>query len=188
MGQLENVNFQKVRKTRLQHAVLATIGGAGILTIGLLAPNVVGALGKLGLVLSPRNKDVIRTSMTRLKNKGLLEFSNGRYRLTDAGTRILRLWEGQDYKIRTPKKWDKKWRVVIFDIPEKKRSTRTRARSILTQAGFKRLQDSVWVHPFDCEDVITLLKTELGISKDMLYMIVDQIENERHLRRDFDLA
>ena len=107
--------------------------------------------------------------------------------MTRNGAKIFKEWEMSAYTIKRPRKWDGKWRVIIFDIPEKKRAARTRVREILTAAGFQRLQDSVWVFPYDCEDVIGLMKTDLNVGKHLLYMIVDQIENDRFLRMDFDL-
>jgi len=103
------------------------------------------------------------------------------------GEKKLRHWELQDYKFKRPHKWDKKWRVVIFDIPEKKRKARDQIRSVFISAGFYRLQDSVWVYPYDCEDIVGLLKTDIGVGKDLLYMIVDEIENDKHLRENFGL-
>ena len=58
---------------------------------------------------------------------------------------------------------------------------------LFKQAGIRRLQDSVWVYPYDCEDIITLLKTDFGVGKYLLYMIVDELENDKHLREDFGL-
>ena len=45
----------------------------------------------------------------------------------------------------------------------------------------------MWVYPYDCEDIIGLLKTDFGVGKDVLYIIADEIENDRHLRHEFDL-
>jgi len=53
--------------------------------------------------------------------------------------------------------------------------------------GFVRLQDSVWVFPYDCEDFVALLKADLKIGVAVLYLIVEQIENDKHLRAHFDL-
>ena len=53
--------------------------------------------------------------------------------------------------------------------------------------GFVRLQDSVWVYPYDCEDLIVLLKADFKIGKDVLYMIVDEMEGDTHLRKEFGL-
>jgi len=107
--------------------------------------------------------------------------------LTKEGEKVLRKWELADYSLRRPKKWDGKWRMIIFDIPEKKRKVRKQIATLFNQAGFYRLQDSVWIYPYDCEDVIGLLKTDLGIGKDLLYIIANEIENDHRLRHEFGL-
>lgn len=188
MGTLEERNRKIVRRTQVQEAILGTVAATGIIGIGLLAPNVVGALHKMGIIPYSREKEVVKSAASRLRKKGLLTFENGSYSLTKTGEKVLRNWQMSDYKIKQPKKWDKKWRVIIFDIPEKKRAIRTEIRRIFIEAGLRRLQDSVWVYPYDCEDVIGLMKTDLGIGKYLLYLIVDQIESDRHLRLEFDLS
>lgn len=85
------------------------------------------------------------------------------------------------------RRWNGRWRVVIFDVPERRRQTRDRLRDIMKEVGFVRLQDSVWVFPYDCEDFITLLKAELKIGVAILYMVVEQIENDKYLREHFGL-
>ena len=188
MSTLEDKNRNLVRRTELQEIILQTVATAGVIGIGLIAPNVVIALHKLGLIPHSREREVVKSTASRLRKKGLLIFVDGHYSLTETGEKILRRWQMTNYKIKQPKKWDKKWRVVVFDIPEKKRAVRAEVRRIFTEAGFYRLQDSVWVYPYDCENVIGLMKTDLGIGKDLLYMIVDQIENDRHLRLAFGLS
>lgn len=47
------------------------------------------------------------------------------------------------------KKWDKKWRIIIFDIEEINRKTRDRLRRKLRELGFGMLQQSVWITPYD---------------------------------------
>ena len=47
------------------------------------------------------------------------------------------------------KKWDRKWRVVIFDIQEELKQTRERFRSKLKELGFGMLQESVFISPYD---------------------------------------
>ena len=127
------------------------------------------------------------SSASKLSKKGLLRFNGKYYELTEAGEKKLRLLELQGYKLAKPKKWDKKWRVIIFDIPEKKKNVREQVRNLFISAGFSRLQDSVWVYPYDCEDIIGLLKTDFGVGKNILYMIVDEIENDKYLREEFKL-
>ena len=187
MGKLEESSSRKVRKGELQRLILETVKLAGILSIGLVAPNVIKAMNKLGIISNKRQNEIVSSSASKLAKKGLLKFNGKYYELTDEGGMKLRQLELQGYKLIRPKKWDGKWRVVIFDIPEKKRKVRDRIRNLFTSAGLYRLQDSVWVYPYDCEDIMGLLKTDFGVGKDVLYLIVDEIENDRHLREEFML-
>src|SRR3990167_2211250 len=54
-------------------------------------------------------------------------------------------------------KWDKKWRVVIFDIPEKSRMARDALRRKLKELEFRELQKSVFVHPYECKKEIDFI-------------------------------
>jgi DNA-binding transcriptional regulator PaaX len=77
--------------------------------------------------------------------------------------------------------------VLIFDIKESKKSLRDKVRNTLVSIGFVKLQNSVWVFPYDCEDLITLLKADFSIGREVLYMIVDRIENEETLLKYFGI-
>ena len=76
---------------------------------------------------------------------------------------------------------------MIFDIPEYRKTLRPQIRRSLQTVGFIRLQDSVWIYPYDCEDFIVLLKAELKIGKDILYMIVDELEGDTRIKEQFGL-
>ena len=60
-------------------------------------------------------------------------------------------------------------------------------RRFMAEYGFVRLQDSVWIYPYDCEDLIALAKASLRIGADVLYMIVERLERDKHLREHFGL-
>lgn len=187
MGRLEESNKKRVGRGEIQKLILESVKLAGILSVGLVVPQVVGAMAKLGLLPNKRQDEIVRSSASKLTKKGLLVYKDEHYELTEDGAKKLRQWEIQDYKFKIPNKWDRQWRVIIFDIPEKKRALRDHVRSLFISAGFYRLQDSVWVYPYDCEDIVGLLKTDLGVGKDVLYMIVNEIENDKHLRVFFGL-
>ncbi|MBI2065675.1 MAG: hypothetical protein HYT68_01230 [Candidatus Zambryskibacteria bacterium] len=187
MGKLEQRSRKRSKRKNLQHAILAIIAGVGILAVGMLAPNVVGAMAKLGIIPNKRQKEYVSSSASVMVKKGLLKFNGKFYELTALGQEKLRRWEFGDFKFNKPKKWDGKWRVMIFDIPEKKRRIRNNLTILFRQAGIRCLQNSVWVYPYDCEEIIALLKTDFGIGKDLLYMIVDELENDKYLRKEFGL-
>ncbi|KKU50189.1 MAG: CRISPR-associated endonuclease Cas2 [Candidatus Zambryskibacteria bacterium RIFCSPHIGHO2_12_FULL_48_10] len=188
MGKLEQQSRKRSKRKHLQQIILATVAGAGILGIGLLAPNVLGAMAKLGIIPNRRQKEYVSSSASKMVKKGLMRFNGKFYELTMAGQERLRRWEFNQFKFERPKKWDKKWRVIIFDIPDKKRKERDQIRTLFKSAGFYLLQESVWVYPYDCEDIIALLKTDFGVGKNLLYLIVEELENDRYLRDEFDLV
>lgn len=188
MGKLEQRARKKEKKKNLQHLILQTIAAAGVLSVALVAPNVLSALGRLGIIPNRRQKEYVSSSASKLVKRGLLYFDGKRYRLTSEGEKLLRRWEFYEFDFPKPKKWDQKWRVLIFDIPEKRKNTRNQLTLLLRRAGLERLQDSVWVYPYDCEDVITLLKTDFGVGKNLLYLIVEELENDKYLRKHFELS
>ena len=131
-----------------------------------------------------------KTAFGRLAARGLITFEerdDRRYaRITEKGKRVLEL-EAQKAAMAKKRKWDRRWRVVIFDIPERRRGVRVALRRFMEEYGFVRLQDSVWIYPHDCEDLIALAKTNLRIGADVLYMIVERLERDAHLREHFSL-
>ena len=48
-------------------------------------------------------------------------------------------WLPEELVINKPWRWDKKWRIVIYDIKELKRSTRKQLRKELINLGFVNL-------------------------------------------------
>ncbi len=190
MGVLEIEVRKRRRRGQIQHAVLATIGVAGVLLVAMAAPNALQLLGGFG-----RNKyrftNQAKTALSRLASKRhviFVEKNGARYaRITEAGKRALILESHKFGLLAVPRRWDKRWRIIIFDIPEKRRTVRDKLRMFMQSCGFYRLQDSVWVYPHDCEDLIALLKADLKIGAAALYLIVEQVENDKHLRHHFNV-
>jgi len=50
------------------------------------------------------------------------------------------------------KRKDGKWIMIIFDIPEKRKQARELLRGALLDLGYQKLQQSVWVSPYDVYD------------------------------------
>ena len=181
---------KKMRKRNLRNAALMAIGAAGIIAVAAVAPNMFQILGRTGALarLKYRSKGVL----ARLKQKGEIEFverDGKKYaQLTDRGEKALDL-NREKLKIidNKPKKWDRRYRLVMFDIPEKHKKVREHLRFEMQEIGFLRTQDSVWVYPYDCEEFIALLKADLHIGKDVLYAVVEEIGNGKWIRKHFGL-
>jgi len=186
--------MKKETTIKVGKIILGSVGMVGLVSMAILAPNAVQCLemfwGKNKRKYS--SKYYIKTTIGRLKDRGLLEFKktkNGKIfvRLTKKGQKELLKYQIRAKTIKKPKKWDKKWRVVIFDIKEQAKNLREGLRKELTNLGFIKLQNSVWVYPYECEEIITMLKTYFQIGKDALYMTVEKIENDKWLKGEFEL-
>ncbi len=188
MGILEDDSAKRGRKERIQKAILQTIASVGVLSVALLAPNALQMLKMFDYKTHKRQKEVIAESRARLVERGLLSYNQkGMLRLTPKGEAKLRQLEAKEFNLKKPKKWDGKWRILSFDIKEKRRGTRDKLRLTINAIGFKKLHQSAWVYPHPCEDLITLLKADFKIGKDVLYIIADTIENDQLLREHFGL-
>jgi hypothetical protein len=186
MAQMERASAKRRKRAHVQHIILQSVATAGVLSVALVAPNVLGAMDKLGLVPHSRQKDSIQRARDTLIKKGLLQYAQGKVRLTDRGEKALAYAAATNLN-HVQRKWDGRWRVVIFDIPEYRKSTRQKVRMMLRSFGFQCLQNSVWIYPYDCEDAILLLKADAKVGKGMLYMIVDTLEGDKQLRSHFGL-
>lgn len=187
MRRQEAENRTRAKKAALKKIILETVKTAGLLSMALTAPNVIGAMSKLGMLPNKRQTESIRAARQRMITQGLLAYKNDQIFITREGERALRHLELSDYKSAQPRKWDGKWRVLIFDIPDRRKGLRDRVRRALGAFGFERLQASVWAYPYNCEDVIAMLKVDLKIGYDLQYLIVDSIENDKRLREVFNL-
>mgnify|MGYP001574776111 FL=1 len=136
------------------------------------------------------NNRVRRQAIGKLKKQGLLsEYKKDgeRYlRITKKGKiEIVRY----KLKAKTAESWDKKWRFVIFDIPEATRKDRNFLRGQLKWLGFVELQKSVWVFPYNVKDelreFIKLCKIELR--GDIRFLTAEHVEEDSDLRRQFHL-
>ena len=180
----------KRKKRDLRNAALIAIGAVGLIAVSAVAPNMFQILGRIDALarLKYRSKGIL----ARLKYKGEIEFverDGKKYvRLTDLGEKTLELGREKLKLIgKKPKRWDHRYRLVMFDVPEKRKHIRKLLRLEMREVGFLRIQDSVWVYPFDCEEFVALLKADLRIGRDVLYAVVEEIENDKWIREHFSL-
>jgi len=108
--------------------------------------------------------------------------------LTDKGKRMAGWLQIDALKIKKPKKWDRKWRLVAFDISQLRMIYREALRGKLKELGFRQVQKSVWIHPFNCRDEINLLRDFFGFSQDEVRLIIaDNIERDKEYKEIFKL-
>lgn len=120
------------------------------------------------------------------------ELSDGSFRLvlTESGKKQARTLDllGSAIRFKKPKRWDRKWRIVMFDIPEKDRVFRGILREHLYHLRFRKLQQSVFVSPYPCEQSILKLVALYGAEKYVRVITAVKIDNEAALKRHFNIG
>lgn len=106
-------------------------------------------------------KSAFAKALKRLREKGMVDFVDEKeliIRLTDEG-RSQALWAKLKFN---QEKWDGRWRIVIWDIPEKRRAARDLLRAKLKGLGFKHWQQSVWATKMNCTKVLREFIKQIG--------------------------
>jgi CRISPR-associated endonuclease Cas2 len=92
-------------------------------------------------------------------------------------------------KARMPliEKWDGKWRLIMFDIPEDAKQHRDRLRDLLKRNNFYKLQESVYINPqpLNREAIRYLQETEL--IRYIRILKVEEMDNDIFLKKKFGL-
>lgn len=122
----------------------------------------------------PFKKSDLSQGLKRLRERGLIDFIDDdklAYRLTDLGKQKA-VWESVMWDT---KKWDGKWRVVVFDIPEKRRQARNLLRGSLKRWGFIPWQQSVWATKKNCTKPLREFIKNVGIEDWVIVLESDNI-------------
>lgn len=142
--------------------------------------------------LKEREKKKFYDTFYYLKSKGLINF---KYRgkqlyisLTKEGRKKAGKYQIDDLEIKKPKKWDKVWRILIFDIEEKHRIKRESLRGKLKELGLFQLQKSVWACPYNFQNEINILRSFLNLSsKEMQVVTALRIEEDSDIKMFFGI-
>ncbi len=123
---------------------------------------------------NPEFKEVtIRQSIRRLRKQGFVQKEGSKYLLTKKGKELARYVLNRKKSLE--REWDKKYRVVIFDIPEKNHKLRDWLRSELCLLKYKKLQESVFIGKYPLTtDLIKEIK-RLKLGNFVNYLLVDKV-------------
>ncbi|MFA6278807.1 MAG: hypothetical protein WCS97_03385 [Candidatus Paceibacterota bacterium] len=184
------------KRIPLQTIILGTLSVTGVLAVALVAPNALRLFDYLNPISRSntiRFNQRIAQALLRLERRGLIHITGeGRKReihLTTQGEELINdLYTGA-YVIPLPVRWDGKWRLVMFDVPEKRKKVRDTLRMLLRSAGFIHFQDSAWIQPYPCNELVTLLRSHLGSGKGEIRYLTASFadESDYFFRKHFDL-
>ena len=158
--------------TSILKAVLATAIIGGVLTTAFVMPGLAAIAGKRAITKRKEKRKRYQQMWARfydLRKRKDIEYvgesPDGEwiYKFSDKGRTVAKKFLLETLSIEYPKKWDGKWRIITFDIPEKYKKVRKTFQRKLKNPGCYPAQKSVWIHPFQCETELDFLKDVLEI-------------------------
>lgn len=174
--------------------ILFYLAAAGAVALAATSPFVASLLIRRILrgPTSAEKRHKFSQALWRLKRSRLIilkEKSDGTFlvELTEKGKRKTKEIQFENLAISKQKKWDGIWRIVIFDIPVKKRIEREAFRRKMKELDFFQLQKSVWVIPYPCEQEIEFLVELFGLYSCVTILEAQRIKHDAKVRKYFDL-
>ncbi|MDP3963301.1 MAG: hypothetical protein Q8Q39_02270 [bacterium] len=148
-------------------------------------------------IFRSHKKDSLRIAIRRLEQKEMIvrvPSVPGKFMLTPKGKRYIdqvlcRI--GAFKKAETIKNefvWDGKWRILVFDVPEKRKKERRLLRYELFASGFRKMQRSVWISPHQVN--AQFIERLNGIGKlggNIEFVVAESISNEHTYMKIFSL-
>ena len=149
-------------------------------------------LKQMGREWNKVNRQALRRAIESLYKRKLIDIkenSDGSTQIfiTKSGKIKSLVYDIDKMTIKKPKIWDKKWRMVIFDIPENYKKAREAMRRHLKNLGFYQLQKSVFVFPFECENEIDFVIEYFNVRSYVRLVLAGEIDNSLHLRKIFNI-
>lgn len=140
----------------------------------LSTKNIVELLNKIKI-----SESAVRATLFRLRNRGIIKGSRqGKetlFALADKGKEFIANYFHRISRIE--KKWNGKWLLFSFNIPEKKRRLRNVLREELVSIGCGRLHANLWISPYDLRDECKNIVERLNVKEHTVMFITDYIDD-----------
>jgi DNA-binding transcriptional regulator PaaX len=169
---------------RNEKMIIGLIGAGLLITASMVVPN-------LPLILKPFVKrhgpKGLKKTLRKLEEKGIIYLGGEKIKLTKKGEALQQQIMIKDLEIQKPDEWDKIWRLISYDIPDYRKKERDWFRYNLERLGFEKIQESLWVLPYECKEEIAVLSQSLKISPFVILMTTDILPGQDRWKRLFHL-
>lgn len=162
---IRNIKLKQKSKPIRTTTIIFTLFGGYINPRGgeIRAGSLIKLLTPFGL-----SGNAIRLALSRMSTQGLIRSrKKGResyYSLTKKGNEWM--LGGKHWALEKEyKQWDKKWRLLVYSIPEEIRNVRDTLRNKLRGIGFGSLGSSLWISPYDFKKGLARLFEQLKVAE-----------------------
>jgi DNA-binding transcriptional regulator PaaX len=188
---IENFLYSDSAPAMATKFVLMLVAVGGVAFGGALIPGILKVINEFDSDNDYSDKKVKNAveALRRRKFIKIIKNKDGKIKvkLTNKGKKRIKDIFINDLKICKPKVWDKKWRILIFDIPNKMPVDRNYFRSKIKKLGFYQFQGSVWFYPYPCEDEILAIAEFFKVSEYIEIIIAKHVLHEKELKEYFKI-
>ncbi len=183
--------MENYKKGELVKAILLLSVGVAVVAAVCVAPGL-SVLCKGLNAKNTKDRYRIKRALKQMESQGILirQIKNGKEVLVVSDKGKDKAWSvmRDDLQITRPPKWDGRWRIVTFDIPEKKSKVRREVSFKIKAIGMEAIQDSVFVSPFPCKKEIDDIAQHYNVKKFFIYLEANLIESNQDLSKKFNLS
>lgn len=180
------------RRGELTKDILRLVAAGVIVgSVGIVAPNAIQLIEYFQpRSRAERNKIWKAIKYLEAREKLLLTEDSKRgisATLTEKGRAQLNEDSIWDLRIDPPRRWDRKWRLIMFDLPVRHERARHPFRRKLEDFGLKLYQRSVFIYPHECYKEVRTVAEWYGVHRYVRYIVATEINDMRVFVRKFDL-
>ncbi|MFZ2303795.1 MAG: hypothetical protein WAV98_03350 [Minisyncoccia bacterium] len=182
--------MKNYERGELAKEILKGLAMGGFIVMCLAMPN----LAQVVDLFKPKNsRDRYRVgqAVKRLQKNNMIRIVNHNghevVELTSQGKKKVLDYDLENMQLETKKKWDGKWRIVMFDIPQTKKKARDAVSYKIKEIGMYPIQKSVFVFPHPCKDEIDFVGGIFGVRENIIYIEATHIDGAEKVKRHFKI-
>jgi|SRR3989344_3234828 len=179
-------------KDIIKSIIIGLAGIGAVIVVGAVAPNLLKIFNKKKIFKNNYNKNEFSKTVHYLKRKKFINIKDNldntcTIELTEGGIKKLLKYDIDNITIKPMKKWDGRWRFVMFDIPDKRRKASNALREKLKKLGFSQFQKSIWVYPYPIGNEIEFIAEVFNIRQFIKMGEMVNFDDEDELKSEFKL-
>ncbi len=127
----------------------------------------------------------LKQLLKRLQQQRDIEIRDGLVKITEKGRVKLLKFDLETIKLK--EEMDGKWRLILYDIANLRKPQRELFRAMLKKLKLLKIQKSVYITPFICDEEIEYLRQVFNINDEVQIMQVSKLENEDVYKKYFGI-
>ena len=185
------MKHHRIKKESFAISILKVIAVTGMVAIAATNPQFGPRLVKELISKHTKKKDRhAYHSLRYLQSRGYVEVLETqdnllKVKITQKGKEVIKQINIENLQLKKASSWDQRWRVVTFDVPNYKSNNRRAFTEKLKNIGFRMMQKSLWVYPYQCREEIMILRKFYDIEKYVTYLETAMVDDEERWQDHF---